>query len=210
MTPPSGPNGEGNPLNPSMPSPPAFDHHPPSIDHQYLLQIHPQQQGPAAVKYRPTLDKTRNTQYRHASHLHRHTYATVHSFSSFLSSASTNTTRSPGAALAQCLQNSDCVMIHRNTPADCLRPPLVDTLPTQCQQLKHGYGQCKRGMIDMRKRFRGNRPISTSTELEGSGKAPMLYAGKGTFDETEKKKIEEGTEYEVFTRNDGSEDLRKK
>lgn len=116
----------------------------------------------------------------------------------------------PGAALAQCLQNSDCVMIHRNTPADCLRPPLVDTLPTQCQQLKHGYGQCKRGMIDMRKRFRGNRPISTSTELEGSGKAPMLYAGKGTFDETEKKKIEEGTEYEVFTRNDGSEDLRKK
>lgn len=38
----------------------------------------------------------------------------------------------------------------------------------------------------------------------------MLYAGKGTFDETEKKKIEEGTEYEVFTRNDGSEDLRKK
>ncbi|KXT12373.1 hypothetical protein AC579_584 [Pseudocercospora musae] len=113
-------------------------------------------------------------------------------------------------ALAQCLQQSDCVLVHRNTPADCLRPPLVDTLPTQCQQLKHGYGQCKRGLIDMRKRFRGNKPISTSVELEGEGKNPMLYAGKGTFEGAEKKKMEEGDEYEVFTRNDGSEDLRKK
>ncbi|KXS96843.1 hypothetical protein AC578_7384 [Pseudocercospora eumusae] len=113
-------------------------------------------------------------------------------------------------ALAQCLQQSDCVLVHRNTPADCLRPPLVDTLPTQCQQLKHGYGQCKRGLIDMRKRFRGNKPISNSGELDGEGKTPMLYAGKGTFDGAGTKKMEEGDEYEVFTRNDGSEDLRKK
>ncbi|EMC94084.1 hypothetical protein BAUCODRAFT_56501, partial [Baudoinia panamericana UAMH 10762] len=70
------------------------------------------------------------------------------------------------AALAVCLQNSDCVLIHRNTPADCLRQPLSDTLPTTCLQLKRGYGECKRGMIDMRKRFRGNKPIAVSTELE--------------------------------------------
>lgn len=62
----------------------------------------------------------------------------------------------------------------------------------------------------MRKRFRGNKPISTSTELEGEGKVPMLYAGKGTYEDATKKKIEEGSEYEVFTRNDGTEDLRKK
>ncbi|KAF4548782.1 putative cytochrome c oxidase assembly protein PET191 [Elsinoe fawcettii] len=84
-------------------------------------------------------------------------------------------------ALALCLQNSDCVMVDRNKPSDCLRPPLVDTLPTQCQQLKRGYGACKRGMVDMRKRFRGNNPVSTSVELQaGEGKG-QLYAGGAAF-----------------------------
>ncbi|MCJ1416481.1 hypothetical protein MMC32_002819 [Xylographa parallela] len=84
------------------------------------------------------------------------------------------------AALAACLQNSDCVMVNRNLPADCLRPPLVDTLPIQCQQLKRGYGECKRGMVDMRKRFRGNQPIAVSQELEaGAGPgAKQLYGGR--------------------------------
>lgn len=77
-------------------------------------------------------------------------------------------------------------MIHRNAPADCLRPPLIDTMPLKCQQLKAGYGQCKRGMIDMRKRFRGNQPIAVSKESEevsgdqtvGGG---QLYAGRSAF-----------------------------
>ena len=71
-------------------------------------------------------------------------------------------------------------MVHRNKPADCIRMPLVETLPTQCQQLRHGYGECKRGLIDMRKRFRGNKPISISPELEGGGGKDtyQLYAGK--------------------------------
>lgn len=88
-----------------------------------------------------------------------------------------------GAALATCLQNSDCVMIERNKPSDCLRPPLVDTLPTQCQQLKRGYGECKRGMVDMRKRFRGNQPVAVSVEIEGGASDPkgQLYAGKSAY-----------------------------
>ena len=69
-------------------------------------------------------------------------------------------------------------MIYHNTAAECLRPPLVDTLPTRCQQLKKGYGECKRGMIDMRKRFRGNKPVATSVELEAGGNS-QLYAGIG-------------------------------
>lgn len=80
-------------------------------------------------------------------------------------------------------------MVERNSPSDCLRPPLNSTLPTRCQQLQKGYGECRRGMVDMRKRFRGNRPVATSTELEASGggdtnagtieeKGYMLYAGK--------------------------------
>ncbi|POR38620.1 Mitochondrial protein [Tolypocladium paradoxum] len=86
-------------------------------------------------------------------------------------------------ALAQCLQESDCVMVQRNKASDCLREPLVDTLPTKCQQLKKGYGDCKRGMVDMRKRFRGNMPVAYRT-LEGAaedGKGYQLYAGKPAF-----------------------------
>ncbi|KAF2279795.1 uncharacterized protein EI97DRAFT_371459 [Westerdykella ornata] len=98
------------------------------------------------------------------------------------------------AALAFCLQNSDCIMVERNKPGDCLRPPLKYTLPTQCQQLQKGYAECKKGQIDMRKRFRGNRPISLPGQLEtgsfGKGRAEddkvgtieekgyMLYAGR--------------------------------
>lgn len=92
------------------------------------------------------------------------------------------------AALAQCLQESDCVMIQRNKPSDCLRPPLIDEMPTKCQQLKKGLGECKRGMVDMRKRFRGNQPIAVSKELEGGTPEPshQLYAGKPAFSNTVK------------------------
>ncbi|MAD87001.1 MAG: hypothetical protein CL912_28930 [Deltaproteobacteria bacterium] len=84
-------------------------------------------------------------------------------------------------------------MIQRNKPGDCLRPPLIDTMPTKCQQLKKGLGECKRGMVDMRKRFRGNQPIAVSRELEGAGgnvggsAGGQLYAGKPAFGSTVKE-----------------------
>ncbi|TKA73389.1 hypothetical protein B0A49_06802 [Cryomyces minteri] len=89
------------------------------------------------------------------------------------------------AALAACLQNSDCILIERNKPSDCLRPPLVDTLPERCRQLKHGYGECKRGMVDMRKRFRGNKPVAVSQEIEAGADEPshQLYGGKSAYAE---------------------------
>jgi cytochrome c oxidase assembly factor 5 len=44
-------------------------------------------------------------------------------------------------------------------------------------------------MVDMRKRFRGNQPISVSHELEGGGPGqagqvggPQLYGGKPAFE----------------------------
>jgi cytochrome c oxidase assembly factor 5 len=88
-----------------------------------------------------------------------------------------------GAALAQCLQESDCVMVYRNKPSDCLRPPLIDTMPTKCQQLKKGYGECKRGMVDMRKRFRGNQPIAVAKDGDAREERvnQQLYAGKSAF-----------------------------
>jgi cytochrome c oxidase assembly factor 5 len=86
-------------------------------------------------------------------------------------------------ALAQCLQESDCIMVQRNKPADCLREPLVNDLPTKCQQLKKGFGECKRGMVDMRKRFRGNVPVAYRSleESAETGKGYQLYAGRAAF-----------------------------
>jgi cytochrome c oxidase assembly factor 5 len=62
-------------------------------------------------------------------------------------------------------------------------------MPIKCQQLKKGYGECKRGMVDMRKRFRGNQPIAVSKELEGgeSRRHGQLYAGKPAFESTAKE-----------------------
>ncbi|KAH8882644.1 putative cytochrome c oxidase assembly protein [Thozetella sp. PMI_491] len=74
-------------------------------------------------------------------------------------------------------------MVDRNSAADCLRSPQVETLPLKCQQLKKAFGECRRGMVDMRKRFRGNQPISF-WQLEGSektGDGYQLYAGKSAF-----------------------------
>ncbi|KAH8662335.1 cytochrome c oxidase assembly protein PET191-domain-containing protein [Xylariales sp. PMI_506] len=85
-------------------------------------------------------------------------------------------------ALAQCLQESECVMVQRHTAAECLREPLVETLPTKCLQLKKGFGECRRGMIDMRKRFRGNQPITfKKLESSESGEGYQLYAGRSAF-----------------------------
>ena len=75
----------------------------------------------------------------------------------------------------------------------------------------------------MRKRFRGNKPISVSPELEGGGarevEVPMMYAGKGSFEgvgprktdgrEKSDEELELGG-WEKFVRNDGSVDWRKK
>ncbi|KAK4192753.1 cytochrome c oxidase assembly protein PET191-domain-containing protein [Podospora australis] len=86
-------------------------------------------------------------------------------------------------ALAECLQESECVMVQRNSAADCLRQPLVDTLPLKCQQLKKGFGECRRGLVDMRKRFRGNQPVAYRQieKTEATGEGYQMYAGKSAF-----------------------------
>ncbi|KAI9372563.1 cytochrome c oxidase assembly protein PET191-domain-containing protein [Aspergillus egyptiacus] len=87
-------------------------------------------------------------------------------------------------ALAQCLQQSDCIMVQRHTPRECLSQPHFDELPLKCQQLRKGFGECKRGLIDMRKRFRGNAPLQMVKEVDGgkSGSSQQLYAGKPAFE----------------------------
>lgn len=42
----------------------------------------------------------------------------------------------------------------------------------------------RRGLIDMRKRFRGNQPLAGASEMEGGkrNKPEQLYAGKPAFE----------------------------
>lgn len=65
-------------------------------------------------------------------------------------------------AVAICLQRSPCVLIERHTPKECLETPeLARELPNLCIQQFRAFLDCKRGMVDMRKRIKGNGPLST-------------------------------------------------
>ncbi|KAF8195967.1 cytochrome c oxidase assembly protein PET191-domain-containing protein [Mycena galopus ATCC 62051] len=59
------------------------------------------------------------------------------------------------AAMRDCLMRSDCVVKDGHKPSECLRNHTSE-LPEECQSLRRATFECKRGMIDMRNRFRGN------------------------------------------------------
>ncbi|SCU98214.1 LAFA_0G16358g1_1 [Lachancea sp. 'fantastica'] len=84
-------------------------------------------------------------------------------------------------AVAICLQRSPCVLIERNTPKKCLEDPeLSKDLPELCMAQMKAFLECKRGMVDMTKRFRGNGAMST-------GKYDQQYEklSNGDFDARE-------------------------
>ncbi|KAI5481921.1 cytochrome c oxidase assembly protein [Pseudohyphozyma bogoriensis] len=62
-------------------------------------------------------------------------------------------------ALAACILKSDCVLKSNppRSPAECLRDH-HEELPEECQHLRKALFECRRGMLDMRKRFRGLDP----------------------------------------------------
>ena len=53
------------------------------------------------------------------------------------------------AELAKCVQRSECVLIQRHTPAECLRnKELYDRLvPDECHRLRRCYFDCRRGWV---------------------------------------------------------------
>ena len=86
--------------------------------------------------------------------------------------------------VAICLQRSPCVMIERNTPKECVsNPELAKELPDLCKAQLSTFLECKRGIVDMRKRIRGNGTLST-------GKYDEQYEklSKGDFDPREEMK----------------------
>ncbi|KAG5519108.1 hypothetical protein PMAC_002195 [Pneumocystis sp. 'macacae'] len=63
-------------------------------------------------------------------------------------------------ALVSCILDSDC-MKKGNSAKECLsNPELLDFVPLKCFLLKRSLYDCRRGILDMRKRFRGNAPIT--------------------------------------------------
>ncbi|KAI0320226.1 cytochrome c oxidase assembly protein PET191-domain-containing protein, partial [Amylostereum chailletii] len=58
-------------------------------------------------------------------------------------------------AFKDCVLHSDCVVKQGNLPSNCVKEHL-DELPEPCLSLRMATFECKRGLLDMRKRFRGN------------------------------------------------------
>ncbi|XP_015584796.1 cytochrome c oxidase assembly factor 5 isoform X1 [Cephus cinctus] len=58
------------------------------------------------------------------------------------------------ADLKMCLLKSDCCKVHKRTPRECLR--ITDgSVPEECQALRVSFFECKRSLLDGRRRFRG-------------------------------------------------------
>ncbi|WBW73761.1 cytochrome c oxidase assembly protein Coa5 [Schizosaccharomyces osmophilus] len=54
--------------------------------------------------------------------------------------------------LADCLLHSDCMFIHGKSARECMRNK--EQLPVECRNLMTSFGECKRQMLDMTKRYR--------------------------------------------------------
>ncbi|KAI0285058.1 cytochrome c oxidase assembly protein PET191-domain-containing protein [Russula aff. rugulosa BPL654] len=69
------------------------------------------------------------------------------------------------AALKDCVLHSDCVMKDGKLPSECIKHHL-DELPEECRSLRLATFECKRGMLDMRKRFRGNSASAAAARIK--------------------------------------------
>ncbi|PWN90015.1 hypothetical protein FA10DRAFT_102314 [Acaromyces ingoldii] len=83
--------------------------------------------------------------------------------------------------LAACLIATDCVQKEGKTGQECLRDHM-DELPQDCQHLYKSYVACRRGMLDMRKRFRGNAPTASSANNPPGGTSSVSPEAPGPND----------------------------
>ncbi|PWN26089.1 hypothetical protein BDZ90DRAFT_58601 [Jaminaea rosea] len=59
--------------------------------------------------------------------------------------------------LAACVLASPCVQQEGRSGQDCIQHDM-DKLPMECQNIYRSFVHCRKGLLDMRKRFRGNAP----------------------------------------------------
>lgn len=58
--------------------------------------------------------------------------------------------------LKMCLLRSECVQEYKHTPKECLSDKsLAPYVPDRCMILANTFFECKRSLVDMRRRFRG-------------------------------------------------------
>ncbi|EPQ31885.1 uncharacterized protein PFL1_00084 [Pseudozyma flocculosa PF-1] len=70
--------------------------------------------------------------------------------------------------LAACVLKTDCFLVDKRSAQDCLQHHMAE-LPIECQHLYKSFVECRRGMLDMRKRFRGNAPPAASGNTPPGG-----------------------------------------
>ncbi|KAF9802077.1 hypothetical protein SFRURICE_004328 [Spodoptera frugiperda] len=58
------------------------------------------------------------------------------------------------ADLKICLLASDCCKKEKKTPRECLKE---GNIPDDCVQLRQSFFECKRSLLDNRRRFRGHK-----------------------------------------------------
>jgi len=65
--------------------------------------------------------------------------------------------------VVECIHNSPCFTSGKKF-GECLRSQDKNEVPEQCAALRYTYFLCKRGQIDMRKRFKGVDPTIPDNE----------------------------------------------
>ncbi|KAJ2793847.1 Dephospho-CoA kinase (Dephosphocoenzyme A kinase) (COAE) [Coemansia sp. 'formosensis'] len=73
----------------------------------------------------------------------------------------------------RCMLRSECVFIKRHSVAECVTNKELESLvPNHCHLLRQSLFDCKRGLIDMRRRMRGvpNAGVKLPQKHEDSSK----------------------------------------
>ncbi|KAI9260220.1 cytochrome c oxidase assembly protein PET191 [Sporodiniella umbellata] len=58
--------------------------------------------------------------------------------------------------LIDCMLKSECVLKGK-TIKECFQSEHKSSVPEECHSIRKSFAECKRGMIDPRMRFRGNK-----------------------------------------------------
>ncbi|KAJ1027143.1 hypothetical protein NDA18_003159 [Ustilago nuda] len=83
--------------------------------------------------------------------------------------------------LTDCVLKTDCYLKQGNSAQECITSHMTK-LPLECQQLYKSFVECRRGMLDMRKRFRGNAPpvAGGNNAPGGTSQVDPSTAGQGS------------------------------
>lgn len=65
--------------------------------------------------------------------------------------------------LAECILQSPCVRRDGHKPTECLKHHM-DEMSTECNNVLRSYVACRRGVLDMRQRFRMSAPMVQASE----------------------------------------------